>query len=297
MYLPVLILGGGSNVLLTKDVFALVIKISIKGIEVLKEDDSHVWVKAGAGEVWHDFVLHTISHQWAGVENLSLIPGTVGASPMQNIGAYGIEIKEVFDHLEAINRDSLETVKIDKETCKFGYRDSIFKNVARDQYIITHVVYRLSKKPTFNVSYGAIRSTLENMGHQESSYSLKHISDAVIKIRQEKLPDPKKLGNAGSFFKNPILTKAQFEQLKRDYPTIPFYPQENGVKVPAAWLLEMAGWKGKTFGDVGVHKNQPLVLVNYGNGDGEAIKALSEKIQRDIKEKFNIHLYPEVNFI
>ncbi|GGF44887.1 UDP-N-acetylmuramate dehydrogenase [Echinicola rosea] len=295
--LPVLILGGGSNVLLTKDIFALVIKINIKGIEVFRENDTHVWVKVGAGEVWHDFVLHAIDQHWAGIENLSLIPGTVGASPMQNIGAYGAEIQEVFDHLEAINRTSLETETIGKEACKFGYRESIFKNVARDQYIITHVTYKLSKEPTFNISYGAIQSTLDEMGRKENAYTLRDISDAVIKIRQEKLPDPQKLGNAGSFFKNPVISESQFEQLKQLYPEIPFYPQEKGIKIPAAWLLENAGWKGKTFGNVGVHKKQPLVLVNYGDGDGAAIKALANKIQRDIKERFDIDLHPEVNFI
>ncbi|QDH80098.1 UDP-N-acetylmuramate dehydrogenase [Echinicola soli] len=295
--IPVFILGGGSNVLLTKDIFALVIKINIKGIEVIKENDAQIWVKVGAGEVWHDFVIHAINKQWAGIENLSLIPGTVGASPMQNIGAYGVEIKEVFDYLKAVHRSSLDTVTIEKEACKFGYRESIFKNLARDQYIITHVVYKLNKKPTFNVSYGAIQSILEAKGLANGAYTLKDVSDAVIQIRQEKLPDPLKLGNAGSFFKNPVLSVSQFEQLKDHYPLVPSYPQENGVKVPAAWLLEKAGWKGKTFGNIGVHKNQPLVLVNYGDGDGAAIKALAEKIQRDVKDRFDIDLHPEVNFI
>ncbi|AWW32533.1 UDP-N-acetylenolpyruvoylglucosamine reductase [Echinicola strongylocentroti] len=294
--LPVFILGGGSNILLTKDIFALVIKINIKGIEVIQEDEHHVWAKVGAGEIWHDFVNHAIRLQWAGVENLSLIPGTVGASPMQNIGAYGVEIKEVFDHLEAIHRKTLTSTTFDKDQCHFGYRESIFKNVVKDQYIITHVIYKLSKKPTFNISYGAIRSTLDSMGIGDD-YSIKDISDAVIQIRQEKLPDPALLGNAGSFFKNPVLSKDHFNALKKQFPEIPHYPHAAGIKVPAAWLIEKSGWKGRTFGNIGVHKNQPLVLVNYGNGEGEAIKALSERIQKDIKERFGVVLSPEVNFI
>ncbi|UCS92952.1 UDP-N-acetylmuramate dehydrogenase [Echinicola marina] len=295
--IPLFILGGGSNILITKDVFALVVKIDITGIEVTKEDDEHIWVRVGAGEVWHEFVLKAIQNQWAGVENLSLIPGTVGASPMQNIGAYGVEIKEVFDHLEAINRDTLESELFDKEKCNFGYRESIFKNKEKDHYVISHVTFKLSKKTNFNISYGAINETLSKMGITKDQLTIKAVSDAVISIRESKLPNPKEIGNAGSFFKNPTISIEQYEALKKQYPDIPGYTQETGIKVPAAWLIEKSGWKGKTFGPIGVHKHQPLVLVNYGDGDGETIKALSEKIQKDIQKKFNILLNPEVNFI
>ncbi|WP_215223634.1 UDP-N-acetylmuramate dehydrogenase [Echinicola shivajiensis] len=295
--LPLFILGGGSNILITKDVFALVVKIDINGIEVTKENDEHIWVRVGAGEIWHEFVLKAIQNQWAGVENLSLIPGTVGASPMQNIGAYGVEIKAVFDHLEAINRNTLKSELFDQQKCNFGYRESIFKNKEKDNYVITHVTFKLSKKPVFNISYGAIHETLKEMGIKEDQLSIKAVSDAIISIRESKLPNPKEIGNAGSFFKNPTIALEQYEELKKQYSDIPGYSQETGVKVPAAWLIEKSGWKGKTFGHIGVHKKQPLVLVNYGNGDGETIKALAEKIQKDIQAKFNILLSPEVNFI
>lgn len=293
--LPVLVLGGGSNILLTQDVEALVIKINIKGIHPIKEDEDHIWVKVGAGEVWHDFVLHAIASGWAGIENLSLIPGTVGASPMQNIGAYGVEIKEVFDYLEAVNVRSREIEVFDHSQCQFGYRESIFKNLAKGKYIITHVVFKLNKQASLNISYGAVQATLAEMGVAEPN--MEAISKAVIKIRQSKLPDPKTIGNAGSFFKNPTIAKNRYLDLKKRYPNIPGYENEQGVKVPAAWLIEQAGWKGRTFGQVGVHRQHPLVLVNYGGGDGEAIKKLSLDIQKDIEAKFGIRLQPEVNFI
>ncbi|MBD8490489.1 UDP-N-acetylmuramate dehydrogenase [Echinicola sp. CAU 1574] len=295
--IPVFILGGGSNILLTKDIYAMVIKMNITGITVQKENQNNIWVKVGAGEIWHDFVQYAINQNWAGIENLSLIPGTVGASPMQNIGAYGVEIKEVFDHLEAVNRETLEVEIFNHDQCNFGYRESIFKNTVRDKYVITHVTYRLSKHPSPNITYGAIKTTLQEMGISEVGITIDDISKAIISIRQSKLPDPKLIGNAGSFFKNPVVSLEHFEKLKALHPTIPGYPQSKEVKVPAAWLIEQAGWKGRTFGSIGVHKNQPLVLVNYGDGDGEAIKALSEKIQTDVEKKFNILLHPEVNFI
>ncbi len=293
--IPLMILGGGSNILLTQDVNALVLKIEIKGIEVLKENDEEVILEVGAGENWHSFVLQCIEKNYAGVENLSLIPGTVGASPMQNIGAYGIEIKEVFENLTALNRTSGQIEIFNWDQCKFGYRESVFKNELKDQYIITKVSFRLKKKPTFNISYGAISDTLTEMGVKE--LSIKAISDAVTQIRKSKLPDPKEIGNAGSFFKNPTISKEQFEKLKTDYATIPGFPNEDGIKIPAAWLIEQAGWKGQTFGNIGVHKLQPLVLVNYGGGDGKEIAALSNNIQSSILEKFGILLQPEVNFI
>lgn len=292
---PIFALGGGSNILLTQDLEALVIKINIKKIQPIKEDEDHIWVRVGAGEIWHDLVLHAISSNWAGIENLSLIPGTVGASPMQNIGAYGVEMKEVFDSLEAVNIQSREIETFNYDQCEFGYRESIFKNKFKGKYIITHVLFRLNKKPVFNVSYGAIQATLDQMG--VTDLSLNAVSKAVINIRQSKLPDPKVVGNAGSFFKNPTIEKNQFQDLRQAYPEIPGFENETGVKIPAAWLLEKAGWKGKTFGEIGVHHQQPLVLVNFGKGDGEAIKALSRDIQRDIQEKFGILLQPEVNFI
>lgn len=292
---PVLVLGGGSNILLTKDAEALVIKINIKGIDLITETEKHVYVKVGAGEIWHEFVLAAIASGWAGVENLSLIPGTVGASPMQNIGAYGVELKEVFDSLEAVNTQSKQLETFDHPSCKFGYRDSIFKNEAKGKYIITHVIFRLGKEAAFNTSYGAIKATLDQMGIER--LSLNAISQAVISIRQSKLPDPQVIGNAGSFFKNPSLEETRYVELQKKYPDIPGFPNGGVIKVPAAWLLEKAGWKGKTFGKIGVHKDQPLVLVNYGGGDGEAIRHLSEEIQKDIQAKFDIILQPEVNFI
>ncbi len=293
--IPAVILGGGSNILLTKDLDAMVIKIEITGIEVLDENEDEVRIKVGAGENWHELVLHCIAKGWAGVENLSLIPGTVGASPMQNIGAYGVELKEVFHQLSAIHRETLEEKVFDFDQCQFGYRESVFKNDLKGQYIITRVIFKLNKKPTFNVSYGAISQTLAELGITD--LSIDAISQAVIHIRQSKLPDPKKIGNSGSFFKNPTVDTGLFDKLKSEHPEIPGFPNEEGVKIPAAWLIEHTGWKGKTFGNIGVHRFQPLVLVNYGGGEGEEIKKLSEKIQSSVWEKFQIQLLPEVNFL
>ncbi len=297
-YQPIkrLILGGGSNMLLTKDFDGLVIKMSIKGMDVVKETEENIWIKAGAGVVWHDLVMHCVDQNYAGIENLSLIPGTVGAAPMQNIGAYGIEIKEVFEELEALEIETGEIRTFDKATCNFGYRESIFKHEAKGKYIILNVTFKLSKNPTFHLEYGAIRDTLAEMGVLE--LGIRAISDAVIHIRQSKLPNPAEIGNAGSFFKNPEIPNTQFEALKAQFPTIPSYPV-NGTttKVPAGWLIEQAGWKGQRFGNVGVHAKQALVLVNYGGGKGEEIKDLSQKIQASVKEKFGIQLSAEVNFI
>ncbi len=293
--LPLFILGGGSNILLTRDIDGLVVRIDLLGIEVIKENPKEVFVEVGAGVVWHDFVLHAISQGWGGIENLSLIPGTVGASPMQNIGAYGVELKETFYELRAIALDSLEKHVFDKETCDFGYRDSIFKRKAKGKYIITSVTFRLSKTPTFNVEYGDIQRTLE--AHGVRQLSLNAISKAIIEIRQSKLPDPKKIGNAGSFFKNPVLPQDKFKDLQRTFPNIPGYPQPDGVKIPAAWLIEQAGWKGKRFGNVGGHPNQPLVLVNFGNAEGEELLILSEEISKDILRKYGVTLQREVNVI
>lgn len=292
----ILILGGGSNMLLTQDFDGLVLKNELKGIELIKEDDHHVWIRSMAGENWHQFVLHCIENNWAGVENLSLIPGTVGAAPMQNIGAYGIEIKDVFESLEALEIESQKTKTFTSAECAFGYRESIFKTDLKGKYIITSVTFKLKKEPEFNTSYGAIQETLDAMGVSE--LSIKAVSDAVIHIRQSKLPDPAKIGNSGSFFKNPTIDNLDYEGLRAEFPSIPGYKQpENKVKVPAAWLIEQAGWKGKTFGEIGVHKNQPLVLVNYGNGKGEDIKNLALEIQASVAAKFGIELTPEVNII
>ena len=293
--LPVFILGGGSNILLTRDIEGLVIKLEIKGIHLVKEEGDQLWVEVGAGEMWHELVLHSIAQDWAGLENLSLIPGTVGASPMQNIGAYGVEIKDVFDSLQAMHRETLEMQSFDAEACQFGYRESVFKQTFKDQFVITSVTFRLSKTPNFHLEYGAIREVLA--ANDIDQPSIRSISDAVIQIRQSKLPDPKEIGNAGSFFKNPTIPNAQFDALKASYPSIPGYPSAEGVKVAAGWLIEQTGWKGKRIGEVGVHAKQALVLVNYGGGTGEEIKKLSEQIQASVYDKFGVQLQAEVNFI
>ena len=292
-----LILGGGSNVLLTKDFDGLVIKNSIKGIEVIDENDQFVTVKVGAGEIWHSFVLHAIDNNWGGVENLSLIPGTVGAAPMQNIGAYGVEIKEVFKSLEALHIETLTNKTFTKEECEFGYRESVFKLAAKSQYIITTVTFLLTKKDhNINISYGAITDTLNSKGI--TNPTIKDVSDAVIEIRESKLPNPKVIGNAGSFFKNPTIEKIDYEMLKLEYPEMPGYVvSDEEVKVPAGWLIEQCGWKGKQIGNIGVHKNQALVLVNYGGGNGSEIKQLALDIRDSVITKFGIPLIPEVNFI
>lgn len=294
--LPKLILGGGSNLLLTQDFNGLVIKINIKGIETVKEDQDHVWLRVGAGENWHEFVMYCVERGLGGIENLSLIPGTIGAAPMQNIGAYGVEIKDTFDRLEAVDISTGIKRIFTNADCHFGYRDSVFKNEVKGQYIISNVQFRLDKNPVFHVSYGDIQKTLEQMGVKE--LTIKAISEAVIKIRRSKLPDPAEIGNAGSFFKNPEIPASRYEILKSEYPEIPGYIiNEETVKVPAGWLIEQCGWKGKRFGNIGVHTRQALVLVNYGGGKGLEIKQLAEKIQTSVAERFGIHLHTEVNFV
>lgn len=291
-----LILGGGSNILFTEDFNGLVMKNELKGIAQVGEDAEFYYVKAGAGENWHQFVMHCIKNGYAGVENLSLIPGNVGAGPMQNIGAYGVELKDVFHGLEALNIDSLQVEKFSKEQCRFGYRESIFKREARDRYIIASVTFRLRKTPVFNTSYGAIEKELEAMGVKE--LSIKAISQAVINIRSSKLPDPAQIGNAGSFFKNPVVSMEKYESLKSEFPDVVAYrnsPSE--MKLAAGWLIEQCGWKGKTFGDAGVHKLQALVLVNYGDAEGEDIYNLSQRIVDSVFEKFGVELEREVNIV
>ncbi len=291
------ILGGGSNILLTNDFDGLTLKVDIKGIEVVKESPNDVLVKIGAGENWHDFVLYAINQNWGGVENLSLIPGTVGAAPMQNIGAYGIEIKEVFEKLTAIDRQSGDIETFNKAECKFGYRESIFKNIAKDKYVIAEVYLRLTKdNHALNTSYGAIKDTLSEMG--VTSPTIRDVSNAVIHIRQSKLPDPAKIGNAGSFFKNPTIDKIDYDGLRAEFPEIPGYEVPGDqIKVPAAWLIEQCGWKGLTRDSIGVHKNQALVLVNYGGGKGKDLYALALEIKESVAKKFGIELNPEVNII
>ncbi len=292
---PLVILGGGSNVLLLQDVEALVVKIGLTGIEQVREDGEYVWLKVGAGEVWHDFVQHCVSRGWGGVENLSLIPGTVGAAPMQNIGAYGVEVQEVFEELEAVACSTGTITRFDREACRFGYRESVFKQEQKGRFVITSVTFRLRKHPLLHTAYGDVARVLQEMGATEPT--VQQVSEAVIRIRKSKLPDPAVIGNAGSFFKNPEVSREFYNRLQQRYPAVPGYPTGNGVKVPAGWLIEQNGWKGYREGEVGVHARQALVLVNYGGATGLAIKNLSEKIQAAVKEQFGISLQPEVNFI
>jgi UDP-N-acetylmuramate dehydrogenase len=291
-----LILGGGSNVLFTKDYAGLVLKNNLKGIKVTKEDENHIWVKAAGGEIWHDLVIHCVNKNWGGIENLSLIPGTVGAAPMQNIGAYGVEIKDTFEELEALNIQTGELEKFNNEQCNFGYRESIFKHEAKGKYFITSVTFKLSKKPVLNTSYGDIEILLKEWDIVKPTIA--DVSKAVIAIRQSKLPDPALLGNAGSFFKNPVIEFSVFEKLQKNYPTLKSFSAADGkVKIPAAWLIEQAGWKGKRFGNIGVHEKQALVLVNYGGGTGKELIDLAYKIIDSVKAKFGVVLTPEVNII
>jgi UDP-N-acetylmuramate dehydrogenase len=291
----ILVLGGGSNVLFTKDFDGLVCKNEIGGIVIVKEDMHHVYVKAGAGENWHSFVMFCIERDLAGVENLSLIPGSVGASPMQNIGAYGVEIKDVFHDLEAFHIDSKKIVTFSHADCEFGYRESVFKNKLKGEYVILSVTFRLNKVPEFNTSYGAIADELEKMNE---GVSIRTISQAVINIRSSKLPDPRVIGNAGSFFKNPTLGYAEYSVLKNSFPGVPSYPQEDGsFKIAAGWLIEQCGWKGYRRGDVGCHARQALVLVNYGNASGKDVYDLSEEIKVSVLDKFGVSLDREVNIV
>lgn len=290
-----LILGGGSNILLTDDFDGLVLRNEIKGFSIIEESDTHVIVESGAGEVWHEFVLRCIDKGFGGIENLSLIPGSVGASPMQNIGAYGVEIKDVFDSLKAFHIATGEIHEFNHKDCQFGYRESVFKRALKGKYVICSVRFRLTKQHVINSSYGAIESELERM--QISNPTIRDISNAVIAIRSSKLPDPKEIGNAGSFFKNPVVSEDVVAKIEEQYDEFPKYPAENGIKLAAGWLIEQSGWKGKTFGTFGVHKKQALVLVNYGGSEGKEIYDLSEKIISDVAEKFGVHLEREVNII
>ncbi|HCE54921.1 MAG: UDP-N-acetylmuramate dehydrogenase [Lutibacter sp.] len=289
------LLGGGSNILLTKDVEKLVVHINTKGIIVNDFDEDKVLVTAEAGENWHELVLWCVSQNYGGLENLALIPGNVGTSPIQNIGAYGVEIKDIFQQLEAIDIATGKTKIFEDEDCNFGYRNSVFKNELKGKYIIINVTFKLTKNNhNINISYGAIKDVLTD----KENPSIKEIADAVIAIRQSKLPDPKAIGNSGSFFKNPVISSVLFKELSEKYPEIPHYiVSENEIKIPAGWLIEQCGFKGKRFGDAGVHEKQALVLVNYNNASGKEIYDLAQKIQQKVLEIFKISLEIEVNVI
>ena len=293
----IFVLGGGSNMLLTKDIDKTVIHIGLKGIELISESRDEVILKVGAGENWHQFVLYCIEKGYGGLENLSLIPGNVGTAPVQNIGAYGVELKDSFESCEAMRIQTLEIDSFNAEQCEFGYRNSVFKNKLKGEYIITSVNFRLSKKDhKLSTTYGAIQAELDK--HEIKEPTIKNVSDAVISIRQQKLPDPRELGNSGSFFKNPVIKETEFKKLQKQFPEMPFYAlHANQIKIPAGWLIDQAGLKGYRQGDAGVHKNQALVLVNYGNATGQEILALSKEIQNKIYKKYGIQLEPEVNVI
>ncbi|MBP6925687.1 MAG: UDP-N-acetylmuramate dehydrogenase [Candidatus Pacebacteria bacterium] len=290
-----LIIGGGSNMLLTQDIDGLVIKNNLLGKEILEEAEETVTVKIMSGENWHESVIWATDHGWGGFENLALIPGSVGATPVQNIGAYGVEIKDTIDRVGVIDMQTGELKELTNAECNFGYRDSIFKNQAKGKYFITYVIFRLSKIVSLNTDYGVLKNQLQEMGI--ATPTIQNVRDAVIAIRKSKLPDPKLIGNAGSFFKNPVVSEADFKRLQQDYPDMPFFDAKQGVKIPAGWLIEQRGWKGKRIGNVGVHEKQALVLVNYGNATGQEIKSLAEMVQRAVYEKFGIKLEAEVTMI
>lgn len=289
---PSLILGGGSNILLTKNVAGLVMRNTIPGIETLSDNGNEVLIRAGAGVVWHELVMHCVNHGLGGIENMSLIPGSVGAAPMQNIGAYGVEIKDVFHSLEAVHIPTGEIHTFSAEDCAFGYRESVFKRALKGQYVLSHVQLSLKRDSELNTSYGAIEQELEG-----KEVSIQSISQAVIQIRRSKLPDPAQIGNAGSFFKNPVISVQDYEELTKKYPEVPNYPAPEGKKLAAGWLIEQCGWKGKDLGGYGVHDKQALVLVNRGGASGEKIFQLSEEIIASVKERFDVSLEREVNIL
>ncbi|MEQ9591578.1 MAG: UDP-N-acetylmuramate dehydrogenase [Cyclobacteriaceae bacterium] len=292
-----LVLGGGSNILFTKDFPGIVLKVSMRGMNVVKESEQNIWLKVAAGENWHELVMHCVTNDWGGIENLSLIPGTVGAAPMQNIGAYGVEIKDVVDQVEGIDLETGKPRVFSNAECEFGYRESVFKRGLREKYFISSVTLILSKiNHRLNTTYGAIQETLTSLNVK--SITIQAISEAVIAIRKNKLPDPAVIGNAGSFFKNPTIDQLHFNSLKVTHPTVPHYQIDNQyVKIPAGWLIEQCGWKGKRVDDVGVHPLQALVLVNYSSKKGDAILSLAKDIQHSVLEKFGIELTPEVNIV
>lgn len=293
---PILILGGGSNLLFTKNFEGLAIKNNLKGISVVEEDENNVWLKAGAGEEWHEFVMSCLDNDYAGLENLSLIPGNVGAAPMQNIGAYGVEVKDLITEVEAVDLRGFSTRVFSNFECEFGYRSSVFKTSEKGKYFITSVTFKLNKKANVNTSYGAIESELQRM--EVSSPTIKDVSSAVINIRSSKLPNPKEIGNSGSFFKNPIVLEEQRNNILEKYSDAPNYPQPDGTfKIAAGWLIEKCGWKGRRINNYGVHERQALVLVNYGGAKGSDIFDLSEEIIKSVKNTFEIELEREVNIL
>jgi UDP-N-acetylmuramate dehydrogenase len=291
-----LIIGGGSNILLCNDFDGLVILNEIRGIDVVKEDEAHVWVEVKSGTVWHELVEYCVERNLGGIENLALIPGTAGAAPIQNIGAYGVELKDTFDTLKAIDMETAQEVVFGNADCKFGYRQSVFKTELKGKYFIYSVILKLAKHPQLQTSYGDIRTVLENRKIQQPS--IRDVADAVIQIRSSKLPDPKVIGNAGSFFKNPEVDKPTADKLKSEYQEMPYYMlDDNTVKIPAAWLIEQCGWKGKQVGQTGNHTKQALVIVNYGDATGAEIWAHALKVQQSVQSRFGILLDPEVNVI
>ncbi|MBK8723733.1 MAG: UDP-N-acetylmuramate dehydrogenase [Saprospiraceae bacterium] len=286
--------GGGSNILLTQPQSDTILKIETKGKNILQENDNEAIVKVAAGENWHQFVLWSLENKLYGLENLSLIPGTVGACPIQNIGAYGVEVKSVIENVEAIDLETGKTLTFANQDCEFGYRDSIFKSKYKGKYLITSVIFKLSKKPNIKIGYGDVQKILAENGISNPTPS--DVSNAIISIRQSKLPDPKEVGNAGSFFKNPIIPIDLFDNLKQKFDNIPSYPIDNeSIKIPAGWIIEKCGWKGFRESNFGVHPNQALVLVNYGGASGKSIHHLAQKIQSDCYEKMGIKLEMEVN--
>ena len=290
-----LMLGGGSNILFTKDFEGLLIKNEITGIEIIKEDAQQVLVRVGAGMKWHELVLYCIERGWGGLENLSLIPGTVGASPIQNIGAYGVEVKDLIDEVEGIDLIHKNTRTIKSQECEFGYRSSVFKTSLKNSFLITAVVFRLNKQHQLHVEYGAIRDELARM--KVDHPTIRDVSNAVINIRKSKLPDPNIIGNAGSFFKNPLVSTKKLHDLKSIYPNIISFPHGSDFKLAAGWLIEQAGWKGYREGNVGCHEKQALVLVNHGNASGTEILQLAQKIQQSVHSKFGVELEMEVNVV
>jgi len=290
--LPALVLGGGSNILFTRDFEGLVMHNNIRGIEILEEDDSQVLVKAGAGENWDDFVGYTVAQGWNGLENLSYIPGNVGASPIQNIGAYGTEVKETIEKVHTLNRETFAPLSYSNEDCQFEYRNSIFKHRLKGKRVITHVLFRLSKNPDFKLNYGNLNETVK----QKGAVTLQSVRDSVIEIRRQKLPEPEETGSAGSFFKNPVIYSQAHQELKAARPDMPSYPMDNNQhKIPAGWLIDQLGWKGYREGDAGVHHKQALVLVNHEKASGREIYELSRRIRESVLAEFNIDLEYEVN--
>ncbi|MGE5425005.1 MAG: UDP-N-acetylmuramate dehydrogenase [Syntrophothermus sp.] len=293
--LPPLVIGGGSNMLFLGDFPGTILRISTKGIQVVGETDDFVMVKASGGEIWDDLVKFCVDHGWGGLENLSWIPGKVGTAPVQNIGAYGVEIKETLFDLEALNIEDFSKRIFSNSECKFGYRESVFKHELKGKYIILNVTFKLSKHPSIHIDYGNIRDELAKNGITQPG--IRDVREAVINIRTRKLPEPSEIGNAGSFFKNPVVTPEKMKELRMKFPAIVAFPQDKNYKIAAAWLIEQCGWKGKRIGDAGVHATQPLVLVNHGSATGKEIYELSQSIRKDVQEKFGIELETEVNII